>query len=70
MTWYLFGRQYGHIVFINDPGFLVNQGRVRLLLQIFAGEPEQQVVLAVLGAQELPEHLSTLQGAQHQLEAP
>lgn len=69
-TRYLFGRQYGHVVFVNDAGFLVHQGRGGLLLQVLTGQPEEQVVLAVLGAQELPEHLSALERAQQQLEAP
>lgn len=67
---YLFGRQDGHVVFVYDPGLVIHHRGVRLLLQLLAGQPEKQVVLAVLRAQELPEHLPALQRAQHHLEAP
>lgn len=66
---YLFWRKNGDVVLIDDPGFLVDGRGVGLLLQLFTGDPEQQVLLAVLRAQEFLENVPAFHGTHHLLEA-
>lgn len=67
---YLFWGEYGDVIFINDSGLLVDGRPVGLCLQRFTGQPEEQVLLAVLRAEELTENISALLGVHHLLEAP
>lgn len=56
---YLFWRQYGDVVLVDGARFLLNGVLVDFLFEVFAGQPEQHVLLAVLRPQELPENIST-----------
>ena len=56
----LSGRQDRDVVLVDDSGLLLDELRAALLLQVLARQPEQDVLLAVLAAQEGPEHLATL----------
>lgn len=52
---YLFGREDRDVVFIDQSRLLLDGTLVDLLLQVFAGQPEEHVLLAVLRPQELTE---------------
>lgn len=54
---YLFWWQYGNIVLIDGARFLLDGALVDFLFEVFAGQPEQHVLLAVLRPQELPENI-------------
>ena len=55
---YLSGGEDGDIVLIDHPRLLFDLLWVLLLLQVLAGQPEENVLLAVLAPQKLPEHAS------------
>lgn len=56
---YLFWRQYGNVVLIDGARFLLSGALVDFLFEVFTGQPEQHIFLAVLRPQELPENVST-----------
>lgn len=56
---YLFRRQYGNVVLVDGAHLLLHGAPVDFLLEVFAGQPEQHVLLAVLRPQELPENIPT-----------
>ena len=63
---YLFGRQDRDVVLVDGASFFLHKILVVFLFQVFTGQPEQHVLLAVLGAQELPENVPTCR-VPHQL---
>lgn len=56
---HLFWRQNGNIVLIDGARLLLDGTLIHFLFEVFTGQPEQHVFLAVLGPQELPENIST-----------
>ena len=58
-NFHLLGRQDGDVVLVDGPCSVLDPVRDLLVLQLLAGDPEQHVLLAVLEAKELSEHLPT-----------
>lgn len=56
---HLFGRQNGNVVLVNGARFLLNGALVDFLFEVFAGEPEQHILLTVLRPKKLPENIPT-----------
>ena len=54
---YLFGRLDGDVVLVDGARLLLDGALVDFLFEVFAGQPEHHVVLAVLRPQELAEHV-------------
>ena len=57
---YLSWREYGNVVLVDDPGLFLDELRTPLLLEVLARQPEEDVLLAVLAAEERAEHLAAL----------
>lgn len=53
------GRQDRDVVLVDEARLLLHQLWAILLLEILAGQPEQDVLLTEFAAQEVLEHLST-----------
>jgi len=56
---HLFGRQNGDVVFEDEPGLLFDDFGVGIFLEVFAGQPEEDVLLTVLALEELAEDDAT-----------
>lgn len=54
----LLGRQDGDVILIDHACLLFHKMLAVVLLQLLAGQPEEHVLLAVLGAQKLAEHIA------------
>ena len=50
---HLFWRQDGDVVLVDNPGLLLDHFGVVVLLEVFAGQPEEDVLLAVLALEKL-----------------
>ena len=57
--WHLFGRQNGDVVFEDEPGLLFDDFGVGIFLEVFAGQPEEDILLTVLALEELAEDDAT-----------
>jgi hypothetical protein len=55
---HLLRREYGDVVLVDEARLLLHGVGVRLALQLLARQPEHDVLLRVLAAQEVAEHLS------------
>ena len=53
-------REYGDVVLVDDARLLLDELGAALLLEVLAGQPEEDVLLAVLAAEECAEDLPTL----------
>jgi len=53
------GRQDRDVVLVDEARLLLHQLRAALLLEVLAGQPEKDVLLAEFAAQEVLEHLTT-----------
>lgn len=56
---YLFRRQDGDVVLVDGARFLLDEVLVDFLFEVFAGQPEEHVLLAVLRSQELTKNVPT-----------
>lgn len=56
---HLFWRQYGNVVLVDGACLLLDGALVDFLFEVFAGQPEEHVLFAVLRPQKLPENVST-----------
>jgi hypothetical protein len=45
---YLFGREDGNVVFIDESSLLLNKFRFRFFFEIFTGQPEQYILFTIL----------------------
>lgn len=60
------GRKYGYVILVNVTRLLLDRLGIALPLELLAGQPEGDVLLAVLAHEELPEELAA-GGTLHQL---
>lgn len=58
-------RKYGYVILVNEARLLLDRLRIALPLELLAGKPEGDVLLAVLAHEELSEELAA-GGALHQ----
>lgn len=65
---HLFGGQYRNVVLVDEARLLLDRLRVGLLLQLLAGQPEEDVLFAVLAPEKVSEYFATARTSHQSVE--
>lgn len=65
---HLLGGQYRNVVLVDEARLLLDRLRVGLLLQLLAGQPEEDVLFAVLATEKVSEYFATARTSHQSVE--